>query len=149
MHYDLRDLERIEKAIDGLNFFAQRELLSSIGGHLEDSVVARIEAGGPGPDGTEWPEWSERYAKTRHSGHSLLRNDGPLLESVQYLVNGGDELEVGSNLEYAATHQYGDDTRSIPARPYLGMSPQDVSDVEGIAVDWLQRRVLDQLGGVA
>lgn len=141
MHYDLRDLERIEKAIDGLNFFAQRELLSSIGGHLEDSVVARIEAGGPGPDGTEWPEWSERYAKTRHSGHSLLRNDGPLLESVQYLVNNGDELVVGSNLEYAATHQH--------ARPYLGMSPQDVSDVEGIAVDWLQRRVLDQLGGVA
>ena len=41
----------------------------------------------------------------------------------------GDQVTVGSVKEYAATHQYGDEERNIPARPYLGLSERDVGEL--------------------
>ena len=35
------------------------------------------------------------------------------------------EREAGTNLVYAATHQFGDPERIIPARPFLGVSDED------------------------
>ncbi|HXG47690.1 MAG TPA: phage virion morphogenesis protein, partial [Methylomirabilota bacterium] len=88
------------------------------------------------PDGTAWPAWSPRYANTRHSGHSLLRAEGGLLDSIQFLVS-DDAVEVGSNLVYAATHQFGDAKRKIPPRPYLGLSAQDQADIERLLINTL------------
>lgn len=141
LSYDLRALERLGDRLEGMSSLSQRSLLSALGAHLEDSVVARIEEGGPGPNGEVWPDWSERYARTRGPGKALLRDEGELLTSIQYVVNNGDELEVGSNLEYAATHQYGDDDREIPARPYLGLSPEDEAAIEAEALDWMSRHM--------
>jgi len=49
-----------------------------------------------------------------------------------------DEVQVGSNLIYAATHQFGDPARNIPARPFLGLSTDDRTEILALAQAWLE-----------
>jgi phage gpG-like protein len=51
----------------------------------------------------------------------------------------GDEVEIGSNLIYAATHQMGDEERNIPARAYLGLSDDDESELQEVIDDFISR----------
>lgn len=44
---------------------------------------------------------------------------------------------VGSQLLYAAAHQFGDLSRGIPARSFLGVSIEDERDVVEAAEDFL------------
>ena len=44
---------------------------------------------------------------------------------------------VGSQLIYAATHQFGDSSRGIPARSFLGVSIQDEREIVTAAEDYL------------
>ena len=64
----------------------------------------------------------------------------------------GASVEVGSNLVYAATHQFGDPDRRIPARPYLGLSADDERDIEALknrVVADLRREQANLIVGVA
>jgi phage gpG-like protein len=46
-----------------------------------------------------------------------------------------------SNIVYAATHQFGDDERNIPARPYLGLSQENAQDVLDVIEDWIDQQI--------
>ena len=52
----------------------------------------------------------------------------------------GDEVEVGTNVEYAAIHQFGGDEVgiNIPARPYLGLSPDNEADLLSVVEDFIE-----------
>ena len=65
---------------------------------------------------------------------------GHLRDSITHNVT-ADGVEVGSNLAYAATHQYGDPRRNIPERPYLGASEQDLDELRDIVDGWLARHL--------
>ena len=110
-------------------------LLDAIGAQAASLAQRRIDSDGPAPDASPWPEWDTRYARTRHPGHSLLQSGNDLLESIQHAVDGG-AVKVGSNLVYAATHQFGDDDRGIPARAYLGLSAAEAAELERMAAGW-------------
>lgn len=114
-------------------------LADDIGGYLESSVKLRVADQKEAPDGDDWPLWSEGYAATRHEGQSLLRGEGDLLDSIQFFSSVA-AVEVGSNLVYAAIHQFGGDEvgRNIPARPYLGISRDDELGVQGLVEDFLR-----------
>lgn len=112
-------------------------LLYEVSVLVEDQTKLRIADEKTAPDGTPWAPWSERYAATRNTGnkqkHSLLVSGGDLRDSIQaYTFGLGSEsaAAVGSPLIYAATHQFGDPARGIPARPYLGISADNHSDIE-------------------
>jgi phage gpG-like protein len=65
--------------------------------------------------------------------------EGDLLDSIQYLVAGGT-VEWGSNLVYAAIHQFGGeevDMPGLPARPYLGLSPENETELLAVVNDFL------------
>ncbi len=111
----------------------------AIGAEVESQTRRRIEEGGPDPDGTPWEEWSDAYAGTRHAGHSLLVGEGDLLDSIQFITRGA-EVEVGTNLIYGAIHQFGGDEvgMNIPARPYLGLSPDNEADLLGVVEDFIE-----------
>lgn len=112
------------------------ELWDTVGAVVESQVRRRMTDDQAGPDGRDWKAWSRRYANTRHGGHSLLDSGGDLIDSVGY-VAAHDQVEVGSNMIYAATHQFGDDDRGIPARSYLGLSDDDGAEIEAVVLDWL------------
>jgi phage virion morphogenesis protein len=101
-------------------------LRHQIGALVESQTRDRIHTQKQSPDGKKWLEWGANWAASRHKGHGLLENEGDLLNSVHFLVQGGDIL-VGSDLVYAAIHHFGgaEVGIGIPARPYLGMGPVD------------------------
>ena len=113
------------------------DLPEALGALVESQTRRRIEEERTGPDGTPWPAWSPRYAATRHSGHSLLQNEGDLLDSIFHEVT-GDGVEIGSGLVYAATHQFGHEERSIPARPYLGLSADNEAEITALIADLME-----------
>ena len=98
---DLRGLVRVQGRIDKLARLDRAALLDGIGAEVESQTRRRLEEEKTAPDGEPWELWSDRYQRTRHGGHSLLVGEGDLLDSIQYQV-AGDEVEVGSNLVYAA-----------------------------------------------
>ena len=122
-------------------------MLDEIGAEAASQAQARIADTKASPAGQPWEAWSKRYEKTRHSGQSLLQSKGDLVTSIQHHVE-GDAALVGSNLVYAATHQFGDRgkdrlgrKRNIPARQYLGLGPQDARELDQVIEEsWSRHR---------
>lgn len=118
---------------------AMAELTDAIGSVVESSTRRRIGEEKTAPDGGRWPGWSEAYGETRHPGQTLLVSRGHLLDSIQ-AVTTPREAQVGSNLVYAAIHQFGgaDVGRpGLPARPWLGLSDADRAEITDLAEDFL------------
>ena len=118
------------------------EGLVSIGGLVESQTRRRFDER-RAPDGTPWAPWSESYRETRKAGQSLLVATGAFRDSVAWNLT-GDELSVGSNLVHAAIHQEGGTSdmapgpAAIPARPWLGLSDDDVAEIQDVMGEWIQ-----------
>lgn len=115
------------------------EIAFAIGELVVNQVKERIATGKQSPEGIPWAPWSARYAATREARHSLLVDNGNpgLLESIGNYVS-GNEIRVGTNLIYAATHQFGSEDGDIPARPYLGLSQPNRVEIEDLVVDLIE-----------
>lgn len=137
-------LRRMDQRIQKLAQLDMEALLQGIGAEAESQTRRRIQEEKRGPDGVEWDEWSEAYAKSKHGqrghephpgeltssgGHTLLQLDGGLLDSIQYEVF-ASEVRVGSNLVYAAPNQ--------AQRPFLGLSPSNTDDIQQLVTDFLE-----------
>lgn len=68
----------------------------------------------------------------------ILVESGNLRDLMRYQI-GQDGLKFGSDRIYAATHQFGDEKRDIPARPFLGLSEEDRQEILDILADHLKR----------
>lgn len=145
-----RELRDIDDRIGELSDFRLPKFFGAIGAELESSARLRIQSERRSPDGLPWAAWSTAYAqqraalsrrstrrkassrKARSRGASrLLQLSGALRGSLTHNVL-DDGVEIGSNLLYAAVHQFGFDgadkngrSMRIPARPYLGVSDVD------------------------
>lgn len=97
------------------------------------------------PDGNEWEILSPLYEarkKKKRPGRGILVYD-ELMKLLNSTVR-GDEMLIGSNKVYAATHQYGSKDGLIPARPFLGFSEEDVHEAQLILGDHLERLLSSQ-----
>lgn len=113
------------------------QFADNAGAVLESSTRERFETK-KAPDGSAWAEWSDIYAATREAHHSLLVGEQSMLDSIASYTS-ASQVEVGSNLVYAAHHHFGGDEigTGMPARPFLGVSDQDEGDLQDLANDWL------------
>lgn len=117
----------------------------------EQQTRTRIQREKAAPDGTPWAANVPWYAATKKG--SLLQESGSLLDSLSAQPS-GTAAEWGSNLIYAAVHQYGAEIKpktakrlyvggrfarrvNIPARPFLGLSEENFADFEDIVLDVL------------
>lgn len=123
--------------------------LKNIGEHLDETTRRRFDRH-EAPDGTAWDPVSERYASRKRRGKAaprgrsgdrrpgnILRLTGELKDTLRFQIL-GNELLFGSDRIYAATHQFGDDTRNIPSRPFLGLSDENDQSIREILNDHLQ-----------
>lgn len=107
------------------------------------------------PDGTRW----KPSLRAQISGGRTLTKDSHLVDSISS-KSGADFAEWGPNLIYAAIHQFGGTIRArnagalrfrlanggfatvkavkMPARPFLGISPDDASDIVAVIERRLQ-----------
>ncbi|SBW09159.1 Phage virion morphogenesis protein [uncultured Alphaproteobacteria bacterium] len=142
----------LQVQLDGLAAMQSRlELLGRIdiaplrhdlGAVVESQTRRRISEEKASPEGEPWKDWSPAYAATRHGGHSLLEDEGNLVDDIHFVV-AGEAIEVGSNLVYAAIQHAGgaEVGIDIPAREYLGLSDGNWSDLVD-ATDAFVSRVL-------
>lgn len=130
---------RINRLLRGLK--DPKPLLWDLAQAGENQTRRRISDEKQGPNGERWPEWSPGYAATRHGGHSLLESTGDLLDSLTAFAD-AQVAGWGTNMKYAATHQFGRD--AIPARPYLGVSDENLTELLDIAERWLDRLLWGQ-----
>lgn len=137
---DMRDLGALNAQLARLSALDLDGLTADLALEGESQTRRRISEEKTNPNGDAWPEWSEGYASTRHGGHSLLESEGHLIASLES-GSDADTAWWGSDLVYAATHQFGDEGRNIPARPYLGVSPRNKSELADL-IDHFLRGVL-------
>ena len=122
-------------------------LMRDIGEHLLSTTRERFRSQ-KAPDGTPWAPLSEstKAKKTRNVG-KILTERGFLSGNLAYRA-GSDEVLVGSPSIYAGTHQFGAARGAfrasppipwgdIPARPFLGTSPDDESEIVALVNDYL------------
>lgn len=121
----------------------RRRLHRMIAGTMADKVEQNFEEEGR-------PKWQDlapstieqRGRKGRWPG-KILQRDGQLAASISARST-QDSATVGSNLIYAAIHQFGGQAGpgrrvTIPARPYLQLTPDDISEI----VDEVNEAIMD------
>lgn len=141
VEYSVRvESELAIKALSSITPEAMREIAYNISQMLEVQTQDRIADEKTSPEGLPWAPWSKRYAASlvrpnRVNPRSLLVGHPNLLPSIQNYTT-GLEARVGSNMVYAAIHQFGG--RGIPARPYLGLSRANRRDITEMVIDSLE-----------
>jgi phage virion morphogenesis protein len=86
----------------------------------------------------------KKEIKLKVKGQTLLER-GHLMQSITHHVS-GHEVEVGTNVVYAAIHQFGgragrQHASVIPARPFLGVSQQDKNEIKHIFIDYIDKKI--------
>lgn len=109
-------------------------LLDAIGALGVSQTEQRIDQEKTAPDGSAWAALNPAYAKRKKKG-GILELEGDLRDSLAYRVS-GQTVEVGTNLIYAATHQFGDESRGIPQREFLGLSPENEEQINPLIDKW-------------
>ncbi len=124
MTWDFGQVKELQRLLNKAGSRDFTPLLKSLGKEVQEQTRKRFEEK-EGPEGP-WDDWSEAYAlKQAGTGHSILEKEGDLVNSIDYELEGSDGILVGSVERYAATHQYGDNSRGIPDRPYLGITTEN------------------------
>lgn len=113
--------------------------LSQIGEYLLESHHARFQLE-VAPDGTPWEPLAPETLKRKKGEDRILQDKGYLRDTLSYeaLLN---QLLFGSNLEYAATHQFGREEDGIVQREVLGFTSgpwNDGDEILAILQDHLQ-----------
>lgn len=136
-------LDVLARLAEGIRYRAP--LMRTIAGTMQSAVDQNFEAGGR-------PRWLG--VKSRPNGSPLI-DSGALRNSIRASWE-NDSAQVGTNLSYAAIHQFGGKTKAhkisprykkglafggivrksvnhpgseIPARPFLVLTPQDEADI--------------------
>lgn len=88
------------------------------------------------PSGNQWEALDPDYQRRKKKNQDLiLVLENYLKTSFTYNTT-RSSLDFGTNKVQAATHQFGDDDRNIPARPFLGLSDWDVVEILDILHDY-------------
>jgi len=151
-----------DKGLRGrLGVLAQRledpaDLYDAIGAVLASGVQRRFIAA-KDPEGALW----KQSGRARHGrrGGKTLTDTGRLQQSIAWSVQ-ADGVLVGTNVKYAAIHQFGGEivaknasalaftladgttvvTKKVtmPARPFLGVDAEDRAAAGAVMRDWLE-----------
>lgn len=126
-----------------------RPALLEIGEYLLQSTEARFDAQ-VDPAGQPWTPLSPAYqARKKKNPNLILVLTGHL--SGQQAPQAGQRaglqapqatetaVSVGTNLVYAATHQFGRPEQNIPARPFLGLNATDTREILTIINEHFER----------
>lgn len=121
----------------------RRSLHRMIAATMADKVEQNFEDEGR-------PKWQDLAQSTKDQRAKkgkwpgkILQRDGQLAASITQQSD-NDSAIVGTNLIYAAIHQFGGQAGrggsvNIPARPYLQLTPDDISEI----VDEVNEAIMD------
>jgi phage gpG-like protein len=132
-----------------------RGALKNIGEYEAPATIDRIRRE-ESPDGTPFKPLNPLYAETK-KGPGILRGESGDLAEIIYQVASDTLLEIGNNSLHGAIHQFGGTIKpvsaaalvfsmggrkihaksvTLPARPYLGFSDEDIAEIDVILTDF-------------
>ena len=152
------DTRRLLNQLRGYSALDKKNLNATIGENLRTSTLNRFKLG-KSPSGKRW---ATSIRAAQEGGKTLIKTSA-LRNSIQAQTDASG-VAVGTNVEYAATHQYGDKGRTIratrskslrfrignrwiskkavrikiTARPYLGISEDDMIEIKGTVEDFMK-----------
>lgn len=119
-------------------------LLEAMGQQVASWIQGRIADDGADLRGTPFA-WPEHHPATKairrrygHEGKPRLYRGGQLQHSIRPLEQGSDYVDVGTNLEGAATVHHGGETsrggrrRTVQAFPFVVLIDQQIDDLAEI-----------------
>lgn len=128
-----------QNALQSIEKFNAYSMFDEIGQYLTSEATQRFKDS-VDPEGNTW-EISER-AKTE--GGKTLVDFAHLRDSLTHFAYiDGTGVEQGSDMIYAAIHQFGGETgrnkaTTLVARPFLGITDDDDSEINAIVEDFLR-----------
>ena len=145
---DIKELEGLAAILkrSALSVSDRAALMKSLGNEIVEQARSRVLETQEDPDGNKWQDYADSTlrglkAKGIEKVVSLLNREGYLHQSIDVQQSGQWSVLVGSAREYAGVHQWGYKPKNIPARPYLGLSSDDISDLTELAEIFLKRRM--------
>ena len=155
--FDVSEVVDLSRALQRLGDADLAPLMRDAAAAGASATQARIDAGGPAPDGTQWPARDSRDPGT----HPLLSRTGSLAESLE-TESDADTAAWGptTDVPYARIHQLGGVVEpveretlryqlggeayfarrvEIPARPYLGIGDAEERLLLGLVEDWVEQ----------
>lgn len=151
------ELPDLAKKLSKLSAVDKAGINNAIAEAIRSGTIERFETE-TGPDGSAW----SKSIRASEKGGLTLTVTGDLKSSINARAT-EKGAEVGTNLVYAATHQFGDSGRviraknkpylafeyhgrtirkkqvtvNIPARPFLGISDEDRTEIKSIVEEAL------------
>mgnify|MGYP000850037174 CR=1 FL=1 len=145
---DIGELKELSAILNhsALSSSDKAELMKSLGNEIVEQSRTRILETQESPDGKKWQDFAvstRKYLERigRADSAKLLNREGYLQMSIDVKQYGQWSVIVGSDREYAAVHQWGYEPKNIPARPYLGLSTDNIADLNELAQQWLRERI--------
>lgn len=145
------DIGEMQKLAEVLNHSAlsasdRQSLMKGLGTEIVEQSRSRILETQRDPEGNQWQDYAASTlrglkAKGLANVVSLLHRSGMLQSSIEVQRKSSWDVLVGSVMEYAAVHQWGYKKRNIPARPYLGVSTDDIADLTNLAALFLKGKI--------
>lgn len=141
---NIKEIEALTKKLKGyaLTSAQKTALLKSLGVEIEAQISERIENTKRDPEGKTWEDIADKTRQylLRHfpSARPPLWRKGDLLDTIESQVS-GSVLLTGATKEYAGYLQDGT-KRGMPARPFIGLSTQDISDLADLIEVWLKEQ---------
>ena len=128
-------LKRLDSMVDDMT-----PVYRDIGEYLLPSTQDRF-ADEEDPEGQPWEPLSDKYRRRKKKNtDKILVLDGYMRDLLAYQAS-SNQLKLGSNQIQAATHQFGDDSRNISERPFLGISTIDQQEILVILHQHLARYI--------
>lgn len=153
------DTQRMLRKIRSFSEIDKKGINAALAEGVRESTLERFKTS-KGPDGRRW-KYSIRAM--REGGKTLVQS-AQLRNSI-HARSDATGFAVGTNIKYAATHQFGEPGRtirarrkkalrfkvngnwvtkkqvtvSIPARPFLGLSDEDMEEMKGTVEDFIDR----------
>lgn len=143
----ITDIEEIKKLQDKLKSLKlssseERDILEAIGTEIETQIEERFE-NQRDVSGNKWQDISQKtkeYYNKKGIVGSILSRTRQLRDTIESQVNNG-QLLTGATKVYAAVHNFGDDSRNIPQREFLGLSSDNYADIENIINEFLENSI--------
>jgi|GEM_PF-804944 len=119
-------------------------VMAEIGEIVTESVQRNFEEH-RSPEGEKWKELSPATVISKvlrgRNTDDILIDKTTLIKSIHPRAS-KDRVRVGTDVIYAAIHQFGGETGKghavdMPARPFLGIRAEDWPEIEDTINDWL------------
>lgn len=142
---DIEEIKKLQDKLKNLKLSSseERDILEAIGTEIETQIEERFE-NQRDVSGNKWKDISQKtreyYNKKGGIVGSILSRTRQLRDTIESQVNNG-QLLTGATKVYAAVHNFGDDSRNIPQREFLGLSSDNYANIENIINEFLENSI--------